>query len=607
MYELAKRNCKRGELSTFDADFLEAYNTGSTFPTLFEKLENVSRSTLKRWAKQLKDSNSDYHVLAPAWGTHRTDKSKITEDESRVLFSQLLHPNRVKVGTAITVTKYILEGECILSPSSPATMRRVVEKFQNKYLHIWTASRDGQKALVDTVIPYIQRDDSQLNVGDVLVADGHRCNFFVKNPWTGKRCRPLLIGFYDWKSRILCGWAMALEENVQVISAALRSAILRLGKMPRIILLDNGKAFKSRFFVGENNKDLDLTQSGLTGLYSKLGIQTVFAWPYNPQSKPIEQFFGKFGNSFERYIPSFCGGEINDKPATLMRNEKQMQEFFGTHILEIKDAGQALLKWWDFHAWTDHPTIKGQKKGEVFEVGRGTGVDEAQLRYLMMAEEVRSIRREGIKMLGEWYWNEALFGFREPVIARYEHEDISKVHVYLKSTGQYLCTAQRVIKTNPMARLLGTPEDVTELSRQIKTNRGLKRDTMRVVGRLTRAGSNIEPIQNLNFPMLHESIPTLADGIESAVNEVEGARSFEDARDYSADDINEPREITAPEEDTDKVVPFFESEIQKYNYLSNKCELNADDIAWLEEEFYKTDSGRAMLEMDGNIIKSVAG
>lgn len=39
---------------------------------------------------------------------------------------------------------------------------------------MWIFSREGHKALKDKVEPYIVRDISVLEVGQVLIADGHR-------------------------------------------------------------------------------------------------------------------------------------------------------------------------------------------------------------------------------------------------------------------------------------------------------------------------------------------------------------------------------------------------------------------------------------------------
>ena len=59
------------------------------------------------------------------------------------------------------------------------------------------------KAYHDKVEPYIERDISKIEVGDVIVADGHVLNFQVINPFTGRPTRATLVGFLDWKSTAL--------------------------------------------------------------------------------------------------------------------------------------------------------------------------------------------------------------------------------------------------------------------------------------------------------------------------------------------------------------------------------------------------------------------
>lgn len=108
--------------------------------------------------------------------------------------------------------------------------------------------REGEKALNDKVEPYIERDLSKIEVGDVLVADGHVLNFEVINPFTGKPTRATLVGFLDWKSTALVGYEIMMTENTQCIASALRNAILNLGKIPKIVYQDNGRAFKAKYF-----------------------------------------------------------------------------------------------------------------------------------------------------------------------------------------------------------------------------------------------------------------------------------------------------------------------------------------------------------------------
>ena len=151
------------------------------------------------------------------------------------------------------------------------------------------------------------RDISKLEVGDVLVADGHKLSFLVQNPFTGKPTRATLIGFLDWKSTALVGYDIMLEENTQSIASALRNAIINLQNIPKIVYQDNGRAFKAKYFI-----NTDFKETGFEGIYAKLGIKTVFARPYNARAKVIERFFKEFQESFEKLLPTYSGSSIEN-------------------------------------------------------------------------------------------------------------------------------------------------------------------------------------------------------------------------------------------------------------------------------------------------------
>jgi len=507
---------KRGEkVSVVITNFIEVYNRGSLFPKLFETLGTVSRSTLQRWLKDLESSRMDYRVLAPRWGKHRSQTTKLTELEKLYFEKELLTPNRVKIGTAIEFTKMLLKHEGLSSPSGPSAFRAYAKRLENRYNHIWTLLRKGEKALIDECLPYLMRDDSKLEVGDVLTADGHRCNFFVKNPFTGKPARPLLIVFYDWKSRDFCGADIGFEENVQGIHNALRNAILNLGKTPNIVYLDNGKAFKAKVFT---KKDFDLKTAGVQGVYARLNIKVMFAKPYNARSKIVERSFRDLDNSLSRHLSSFCGSSIEDKPATLNRNENFMRSLYPKYIPEVSEVFQTISHWHKtFYRNRPHPTIKGKTKGDVFDEGRGSGVDEVELRTLMMSHDVRKIYRNGIRMLGGFYWDVALYGFREKVIVKYEFNDLAKVHVYLSSTGDYLCTAKRVEELNPIARYKGSPKDYEEYRRQLKSQDKLKKDTKKLARRvIENTGESFNSIlESVNLSAIDPRLPGQIEEIET--------------------------------------------------------------------------------------------
>lgn len=166
-------------------------------------------------------------------------------------------------------------------------------------------------------------------------------NFQVINPFTGKPCRATLIGFLDWKSTALVGYEIMLEENTQNIASALRNAILNLGKIPKFVYLDNGRAFRGKYFMGSPA----FCEIGLKGIYEKLGITTIFANPYNARTKVIERFFLEMQESFEKLLPSYIGTSIENKPARLKRNEKFHCAIHKEFIPTIQQTIQMINSW----------------------------------------------------------------------------------------------------------------------------------------------------------------------------------------------------------------------------------------------------------------------
>ena len=228
--------------------------------------------------------------------------------------------------------------------------------YRANNLDKWTLARDGIKALKDKVEPYIVRDTSILEIGQVLVADGHTLNFQVINPFTGKPSRATLIGFLDWKSGGLVGYDIMLEENTQNIASALRNAILTMDKIPEYVYQDNGRAFKSKFFNGDSKFE----ELGFTGIYEKLGIKPVYATPYNARAKVIERFFLDFQESFEKLMPSYIGTSIDNKPAYMNRNEKlhkQIHEQKANFVPTIEQALILVREWLKFKHSQDRKSV----------------------------------------------------------------------------------------------------------------------------------------------------------------------------------------------------------------------------------------------------------
>ena len=468
--------------------FVLGYNAGNICPTIREKLgKNTSVKSLDRWVLQLRQSDFDCTAIAPRQGLHRQGACKVTEEEESRLLALLLSQSQFKIGTAINLVKIDLDRLGIASPSSPSTLRNFAEAFKREHADVWTLAREGEKALTDKIAPHLRRNWDLVSVGDVLIADGHRLNFRIKHPVHGRPCRASLIAFEDGRSRDICGYAVMLEEDLAAIHLALYRSILRLGKLPTAVYLDNGKAFKSKVFTATKP---DLTASGIAGLYGRLNIKCHFANPYNSRAKPIESFWKTAGLSYEKAVSSYCGGSIDTKPARMKRNEKFMQDVEPEALITMEEAAGLFESWLNtYYRVKSHSGLHGQTPGEVFAAGRGAGLDHARIRYLMMHEEVAHLHNNGIKLFAGEYWDEALYGLRDKVFVRFDWHDLRQIFVY-RTDGTYLCMAKRLGRTHPMFSLVGgkDAEGYADFKAALAEHARLKRGTKSLVRKLSKAG-----------------------------------------------------------------------------------------------------------------------
>lgn len=473
-------------------EFLEIYNKGEIYSALYKILGHVAVGTIYRWQKEIKNNNNFENLIPKYDYGEKEHSAKLTQNELIVFKSLLLSPNKVNIGKATRLTKHILSKRGLASPSSAQTFRRFANNYRNKHYDEWIFAREGQKALRDKVQPYITRDISKLEVGDVLVADGHRLAVQCINPYTGKPCRPTLIGYLDWKSTALVGYEIMLEENTQAITSALRNSIINLGKIPKICYQDNGKAFKSKFFK------CNLQECGIQGLFDKLGIIPVFAQPYNARAKVIERFFRELQDGFERLMPSFVGANIMDKPAYLNRNEKFHKNAHNDFIPTIEQLSMMLDYYMEYHRSLECPNVKGKTIGEVFESGKGSGIDLEKLDDLMMSKEIRTINRDGIRFLNADYYNDCLYGVKERVQIKYSLLDLTKIKVYTLN-NEFICYANRVMPIHPMATYLGDVKDQEELKQKLKQQKSLEKQTVKNIRKYLKS-EHIKPLEWQNKP-----------------------------------------------------------------------------------------------------------
>lgn len=447
--------------------FILAYRGGAWTKLLGELGPRISWKSLERWKLERKESGTVLS-LADGRGLSHRGKSMLTDQHKSIILGQVMDGDR-QISTCVRIIQARCQAEAIAIPSED-TIRRWVSAYSKVSFQNWTLFRKGEKAWNDSCALSILRDWTLVEVGDVVIADGHTLNFETINPETGNPCRMTLLLYFDGASRYPLGWEVMATENTQCIASAFRRACIRLGKFPKVVYLDNGKAFRSRFFKGCP----DFEQAGFLGLYRDLGCAVIHAWPYHGQSKPVERFFGTM-HELEELTPSYTGWNIDHKPARLQRNEKlhrKLHEKLGRGPLTLEETHYWLAAWFEMYASRpQHRThLKGKTPGEVFLDGRGPGVDVDRLTLMMLQKEIRTISKDGIRMFNRLYWSEELSNRRHPVLVRYDLQLSPYTVLVYDLDGNKICEARDrehfkiACGIHPTASVLGTEQQKRDLS-----------------------------------------------------------------------------------------------------------------------------------------------
>ena len=535
-----------------DLTFLELYNSGEYLKDVYKIIGKVSaHSTLLRWIKTYEENGEKWEALVSNYKCTSALEvnTELSKEEIEQFEKFLFHPNKFKISKAIALSKFCLRKKGIEDLHSDMTYRRYADKLKSTRFDKWTLFREGEKAFNDKVEPYIERDISKLKVGDVLVADGHTLNFEVINPFKGSPQRATLVGFFDWKSGALIGYEIMMSENTQCIASALRNAILNLGRIPKVVYQDNGRAFRAKYF-----QNCNFDEAGFNGVYANLGIKSVFAKVRNAKAKPIERFFLEFQEEFEKMMPSYIGTSIEEKPARLMRGESLHKAHYlkttGGQIPTVQQVIKCLDYWLNYYNSKPRAEIKDKTIKDLLNTVQKQDIDKNVLNNLMMKTETKVIHRNGIRFLNSNYYSEALFGLREPVYIRYSLFDLSKVYVYTIK-GEFICVARKVEKIHPMANHLGTVKDMEDFKQKIQKHKKLKNKAVKEFKKYF----DIETTGILEIQPEEKTLP-----IEPQKTKRE-------------------KKLTPREQQMNR--PLFEDNYQKYEWLMAHGCTSSDDRKWL--------------------------
>lgn len=377
------------------------------------------------------------------------------------------------------------------------TFRRKLEREVDGRLIIMR--REGDEALRRSM-PAQERSVLDLHALEVVNIDGHKFDVFVKWP-DGRIGRAMMVAIQDIYSRKFLAWRLDESENALSTRLVFADLFKNYG-IPRIVVLDNGRAFASKIITGgaKSRFRFKIKDEEPTGVLTALGIETRFALPYRGQSKPIERGFRDLCDTIAKH-PSCAGAYTGNRPDAKPEN-------YGSKAIPIDefrklvDAGMAAH---NAKIGRRTETAQGRSFDQAFAesyaaspIGRAT---PEQLRLALLTAEDRTCDRQTgvVSLEGNRYWCAELGAYKgQKLTLRFDPDDLhGVVHVYERG-GAFIATAPAIAKTGftdkaAAGRRRAAEADYRRGVREIEKMHNLL-DAQKLAAMLPSYGDEVEPM-----------------------------------------------------------------------------------------------------------------
>ena len=237
---------------------------------------------------------------------------------------------------------------------------------------------------------YIKRDYSDMLAGEIWVSDHAQVDvavsYKVRN--VERYAFPWVTVWRDMKSGKWMGWDLHVEppKSDHIFMAFHRAGVdhpLCTG-----FYLDNGKDYRHKDLTGGRQKiSVTVPQQQTMSLSESLGIRVCFAWPYNPQSKPVERDFLRNKNDLSKSLVGYRGGNVVERPEILKDHIKAGRLIPFEHFSQIFDT-------WVTEVVNRETVQSGYRKGQC--------ADEIYQREAPIAAERGLIRTVSADSLQLW-------------------------------------------------------------------------------------------------------------------------------------------------------------------------------------------------------------
>lgn len=224
-------------------------------------------------------------------------------------------------GFSVTQSWRMTQGEASRHPGDATwtwpAIRSVQLKWRAQPRPVKLLANVGVRAFNAQCMPKGQRDYESIPAGDFWVGDERTFDIMVRvrdarRGWRATR-GVKITNWLDIRSRYITGYVIADYANSNTILGALKRGIIQFGK-PRKLLVDWGEDYRKAMGHIHTRREIDdFDGVRVGGVIDKLGIEVSCATPYTPWAKPIESFYARMKEDFDRLMLSFWGGRPSER------------------------------------------------------------------------------------------------------------------------------------------------------------------------------------------------------------------------------------------------------------------------------------------------------
>jgi hypothetical protein len=392
--------------------FLEAYNAGAVNGARRDSLGAVSISSFYRWLSDWRKAGRDIGSLYPKYSLAKKGPgATLSEAEKRLLTRFWLKGSRPSVRDAYgLLLRNLPDSTC-----SCHTARRFLESLPSAATDLY---RNGRESFANSHLPFVDRVITAFKSLDCVVSDHHCLDMACL--YNGKLARPWITTFQDYRSGKVLGWSIALSPSSISIICAYYMAAVTYG-VPRSVLFDNGRDYRSRLLNGYDEKFWTAMIDGVykevearvRGLFEIAGSEVHFTETYNGKSKGRQECYYRM---LQEYIAKPSGGCIGNDTA----DRPESSELFFRNV-QGKLKNNNLPSWEDamipfindnFHS--QGKGMDGKTASQVFEENLPPDIrraDRDALEFALTRGRVMGVRKSQVWLRGVGCYNERLLSY----------------------------------------------------------------------------------------------------------------------------------------------------------------------------------------------------